>query len=193
MRRIILCSCVSLLVCLSVLAQNKNINETNIDPGIEQSRRMPRGRRSRGELRDAVGDKVPEKVPDPARVTPISSAKVILPENTPFPPRGYAKGTVTVIGDDSGPMGTYRLAFKALGSGQVLPFIECKMFEAFENHLANHGQAGRQGKVVVEVKGYVTTYRNTNFLFLHDYRLPKGAYPGGGTPAGKGSATTRPQ
>ncbi|NOZ21749.1 MAG: hypothetical protein GXP25_11770 [Planctomycetes bacterium] len=141
----------------------------------------------------AYGERVGGTIPNPARVTPISAAKVILPENTPFPPRGFAKGTVMIIGDDAGPMGTYRLAFKDLGSGQVLPFIECKMFEAFENHLAEHGPAGRHGKVVVEVKGYVTTYRNTNFLFLHDYRMPKGKFPGGGTPAAKGSATTKPQ
>ncbi|MEW6359549.1 MAG: hypothetical protein AB1696_24640 [Planctomycetota bacterium] len=187
MRRATVCAGVLLVTVFAILAQE------NIDPGVEQSRRMPRGRRSRNEVTGADEQGVSGPIPDPARVTPISSAQVILPENTPFPPRGFAKGTVTVVGDDSGPMGTYRLAFKDPGSGQAFPFIECKMFEAFENYLAEHGPEARRGKVVVEVKGYVTTYRDTNFLFLHDYRMPKGTLPGGGTPAGKGSATTKPQ
>jgi hypothetical protein len=90
-------------------------------------------------------------------------------------------------------MGTYRLAFKYLGSGQIMPFIECKMFEAFEDHLAEHGPQARRGGLVVEVKGYVTKYRGINFFFLHDYRMPKGTLPGGGRPASGGSATTKPK
>ena len=65
------------------------------------------------------------------------------------------------------------------------------MFEAFENHLAEHGRNARHEGLVVEVKGYVTQYRGMNFLFLHDYRMAKGALPGGGAPASPGSATTK--
>lgn len=166
------------------------IGQEVTDPGLVESRRMPQGRQSRGELRNTTTE--PETIPDAAEVTPVFAGKGLLPENTPFPPRGFARGTVAVIGDDSGPMGTYRLAFRYEASGQMFPFIECKMFEAFENHLDEHGPKGRRGEVVVEVKGYVTQYRGTNFLFLHDYRMPPGKLPGGGKPAASGSATTKP-
>jgi len=146
MVRLTTCSAVVLLLLLGVVAAQDDVDVT---PGLQQSRKMPRGRRARAEVRTPAGDRLPPKADDPARVKTLSSGSGVLPENTPFPPRGFAKGIVTVIGDDSGPKGTYRLAFKYLGSGQVLPFVECKMFQSFEERLAEHGPAARRGGLVV--------------------------------------------
>jgi len=124
-----------------------------------------------------------DKMRNYGATTPVSGAVTLMRENTPFPLRGFARGTVLCIGDDSGPPGTYRLAFKYATNGQVLPFLECRMFEALEDRLAEHGRAARHGGVPVEVKGYVTEYRGTNFLLLYDFRVKRGPYPGGGEPA----------
>jgi len=117
----------------------------------------------------------------------VRGSEELLPEDTPFPMKGFAKGTIITLGDDSGAPGTYRLAFKKASTGRIFPLLECRMLEAFEKKLAELGRDARHGKVEVEVKGYLTLYRGINFLLLHDFRLPRGIYPGGGEPATKES------
>ncbi len=138
-------------------------------------------------------DKTPWRSLQPTdTVKATSAAEIRFADRQPFPPKGFAKGVIVTLGDDTGEPGTYRMAFKWQVNSQEFPLIECRLLEALENKLFTFGRQARHGKLTVEVKGTVTQYRDMNFLLLSDFHLPEGPGDGGGVPAGEGGIRNLP-
>jgi len=115
-----------------------------------------------------------------------------LADRQPFPRKGFAKGVIVTLGDDSGEPGTYRIAFKYAVNGQEFPLIECRLLQSLEDKLFTFGRDARHGKLMVDVKGTVMEYRDMNFLLLSDFRLPEGPYKSGGVPAAQSGIKNLP-
>ena len=92
----------------------------------------------------------------PDEVKSTDSTETLLADRRPFPPKGFAKGVVVTLGEDTGEPGTYRLAFKWQVNGQEFPLVECRQLQAFEDKILSLGRNARHGKTTVEVKGTVT-------------------------------------
>ena len=138
-------------------------------------------------------DKTPWRAAQtPDVVTKTGGEPMRFNDGQPFPPRGFAKGIIVTLGDDSGDLGTYRMAFRWESNGQDFPLIECRRLQALEDKLFAIGPNARHGGVTVEVKGTVTLYRDMNFLLLTDFRLTDNPVHGSGVPAARGGIRNLP-
>jgi len=180
---VIVVSCFMALLFCSAWGQEKGPKKEEAAPGQIAPPRAVNPKDDKTPWRAA-------QTPDVVKST--DSTEILFPDRQPYPPKGFAKGVIVTLGDDTGEPGTYRIAFKWEVNGQEFPLIECRLLQAMEDKLFTFGRDAHHGKLAVEVKGTVMQYRGMNFLLLNDFRLPEGPHRQGGVPAAKGGIKNLP-